>query len=196
MRSPKLLLPWNGRTLIEHVLSNWRASRVDQVIVVVHPDDEELAAKCAGVHVVRRNPPPAEMKDSIGYGLEAAADKFAAGPGDVWLVAPADMPNLSPAAIDMLLAASAAEVAGGDKSGAVKSGGGAPRILAAARQGRRGHPVLFPWSLAPEVHALADDEGLNILTRRHEVVEVEVGDAAQFDDVDTPEDYAKLRPRP
>lgn len=187
MGSPKLLLPWGDTTLIKQVLRNWKASRIDQVIVVVHPDDESLATECQDAHVVRRTPPPAEMKDSIRYGLDAAAEQFSAGPDDVWLVAPADMPNLPPEAIDAVLDAYTLSV-GTSREPA--------RIFAASHHGRRGHPVLFPWSLAQEVRALADDEGLNVLTRRHPVVDVEVGDGAMFDDIDTPEDYAKRRPRP
>ena len=46
MGEPKLLLPWRDGTLIEHVLAQWLASRVACVTVVVHPDDQELAAVC------------------------------------------------------------------------------------------------------------------------------------------------------
>jgi len=187
MGSPKLLLPWGDTTLIGHVLRRWKASRVDRVIVVLHPDDDALAAECQEACVVRRIPAPAEMRDSICYGLEAAVEQFGAGPGDVWLVAPADMPNLHSQAIDALLDAYATGVAVGDETA---------RIFAAAHHGRRGHPVLFPWSLAHEVHSLANDEGLNVLTRRHPVMDVEVGDSAISEDIDTPEDYAKRRPRP
>ncbi len=186
MGRPKLLLPWGDTTLIGQVLRRWKASRVDEVIVVIQPEDDALAAECQGACVVRRTPAPAQMKDSICYGLEAAAEQFGAGPGDVWLVAPADMPNLRSQAIDALLDA---YTTCGDV------GDDAARIIAAAHQGHRGHPVLFPWSLASEVHALSDDEGLNVLTCRHPVVEVEVADSAMFEDVDTPADYAKRRPR-
>lgn len=185
MGAPKLLLPWGDTTLIGEVIRSWKASRVDQVLVVIHPEDDSLAAACVGAHVVRRSPAPAEMKDSIGYGLDSAREVFHAGEGDVWLVAPADMPGLRPGAINALLEAYASDRAGPD----------ATRILVASHNGRRGHPVLFPWSLAQEVHALADDEGLNILTHRHPVLQVEVGDPAIFDDIDTPEEYANRRPR-
>jgi len=187
MGSPKLLLPWGATTLIRQVLRSWQASRVDQVIVVIHPDDESLATECQGAHVVRRAPAPAEMKDSIRYGLDAAAEQFSAGQQDVWLVAPADMPNLQPQAINALLDAYSSS-SGKSREPA--------RIYAASHMDRRGHPVLFPWILAKDVHALSDDEGLNVLTRRYPVVEVEVGDPAMFDDIDTPEDYAKRRPQP
>jgi molybdenum cofactor cytidylyltransferase len=186
MGSPKLLLPWGDTTLIKHVLGVWLASRVDRVIVVVAPDDEPLAAACREVHVVRKNPPPAEMKDSICYGLEAAAEIFAAGPGDAWLVAPADMPYLQPTAINALLDAYAAHTHGDDAPS---------KFFVAEHQGRRGHPVLFPWSLAAEVHLLQNDQGLNTITGRYPAVGVEVSSRAMFDDIDTPEDYDRQRPR-
>ena len=39
MGEPKLLLPWGQSTIIEHVLAVWCASRVEAVVMVVHPDD-------------------------------------------------------------------------------------------------------------------------------------------------------------
>ena len=74
----------------------------------------------------------------------------------------------------------------------------ADAIYTAAIAGRRGHPVLFPWPLAAEVDRLAGNEGLNTIVARHSVIEVEVGGAAPgatpFADLDTPEDYQRLRP--
>ena len=67
MGEPKLLLPWTGRPLIEHVLSEWRASRASRMIVVVHPDDVALADVCRGneANVVVPEVPPPDMKSSV-----------------------------------------------------------------------------------------------------------------------------------
>src|SRR5690606_37389168 len=37
MGAPKLLLPWGETTLIGEVIRSWKDSRVDQVLVVIHP---------------------------------------------------------------------------------------------------------------------------------------------------------------
>src|SRR6476661_7000169 len=86
MGRPKLLLPWGNATLIEHVVTTWRASRVDHVITIHHPEDEDLANLCAksGAFTVAPDSPPAEMKDSIRCGLKTAQQMFGAGGQDAW----------------------------------------------------------------------------------------------------------------
>lgn len=179
MGSPKLLLPWRGRPLIETVLAAWRNSRANAVVLVVHPDDELIAAtgRAAGVDVVVPTQPPSDMKASIRLGLEYAARRWAPHRDDFWLVAPADMPLLTAEAIDAVLAQ--------------------PRpdhqpILIPRYQGRRGHPVQFPWSLAGQVAQLGANEGLNALVARHQVLEFEVDQPGILADLDTPEDYRRL----
>jgi molybdenum cofactor cytidylyltransferase len=187
MGQPKLLLPWGPATLIEHVLATWRASRASQVIVVVHPQDQRISelAAAAGAHVVRPETPPEEMKVSVRLALEFAA-RFQPRPSDAWLLAPADMPGLTAQTIDHLIDAYQASLRGPDPTAC---------IWAASYRGRRGHPVLFPWSLAAEVARLAAGEGLNALLARHPVADVESADDAISEDLDTPEDYERLRSR-
>ena len=186
MGQPKLLLPWGRWTVIEQVLAAWRASGVSRVIAVVHPDDQRLTELCAaaGAIVVRPAEPPAEMKDSIRLGLRRAA-QFQPQPLDAWLVAPADLPGLAPEVIDRLLAAYADSRAQPD----------AAPIWVPRCGAKRGHPVLFSWALAAEISRLGADEGLNALLDRHRLGYVDAGLPAIADDLDTPEDYQRLRPR-
>src|SRR5690242_2503495 len=44
MGEPKLLLPVSGQPLIARTLAAWERSRVDRIITVVRPGDEQLAA--------------------------------------------------------------------------------------------------------------------------------------------------------
>lgn len=60
------------------------------------------------------------------------------------------------------------------------------------RTDRRGHPVLFPWKLAAEVHRLGPNEGVSALLSRHEFFELEYPESSVLGDVDTPEDYERL----
>lgn len=187
MGQPKLLLPWGHVTVIEHVLGVWRASRVDRVIIVVHPLDTRLAelATAAGAEVIRPTTPPSEMKESVRIALEAET-QYRPQPTDAWLLAPADMPGLSTATIDAVIGA---YEAGLDRD--VQ----AAQIWAPRCRGRRGHPVLFSWSLADAVPRLAAHEGLNALLTRHAVEHVEAAEDSIFEDLDTPEDYDRLRAR-
>ncbi len=180
MGRPKLLMQWGDSTVIEQVVAAWRASRVTRVVVVVRADDAELIEKCraAGADVVAPAVPPPEMKVSVAHALSYVQSKFSPQPSDVWLLAPADMPRLSPQVVNQLLDEHDAD---------------SPAILVPVARGRSGHPVLFPWPLAAEVHKLAADEGVNALTARHVVREVTCDDPAILDDLDTPHDYQRLR---
>jgi molybdenum cofactor cytidylyltransferase len=182
MGTPKLLLPWGRSTIIEQVLAAWRASRVAGVVVVVHPDDVELAARCraAGAEVVATAPPPPHMKDSVARGLARVEERWSPQAGDAWLLAPADIPGLTPERIDRLLAAHQPQ---------------RPTIVVPSAGGRRSHPVLFPWPTAEEVGRLPDNLGVNELLRRHPVVELPIAEKDLDGDVDTPEDYRRLYER-
>lgn len=180
MGQPKLLLPWHpGGTVIGAVIAAWRASQVSHVVVVCRKDDKALIkeASAAGAQVVTPELAPPDMRSSVRHGLAFVRQQFAPSPSDAWLLAPADMPLLPSGEIDRLLAAHDPSL---------------PRILALTYRGKRGHPVLFPWPMADEVDALAEDEGINVLLKRHAMRELESHDAAILADVDTPEDYRRL----
>lgn len=183
MGCPKLLLPWGDSTVIEQVLSAWRASGVEQIAVVVRPGDTELAHCCrqSGVDVVVPHADPAEMKDSVRLGLQWIRSRYDPRPTDAWLLAPADMPQLTATLVDRVRAAYAPQQ---------------PTLcLPLDASGRRGHPALFPWSLVGEVEGLRAGESIKDLLTRHPVCEVAVDETALFTDLDTPEDYQRWRRR-
>jgi molybdenum cofactor cytidylyltransferase len=188
MGQPKLLLPWGQSTVLEHVLATWIASRVGRVILVVHPQDAELVrlGVHAGVHVVQPETAPEEMKVSVQLALDYISH-FAPSPTDAWLLAPADMPTLATATIDQLIAAYESSLAANPAA--------APQIWAPRSRGRRGHPALFAWALRSEVAELDPDEGISALMSRHDVAYVEANADAILEDIDTPEDYERLRTR-
>ena len=180
MGKPKLLLPWGKSNVIETVLDAWQKSRVREVVVVVHPDDTRLAEICRArnVHVVVAESPPPDMKASVRLGLAFARERFSPRDGDAWLLAPADVPTLTPHVIDLLLS----------RHNPVQ-----PEILVPRHGDRRGHPALFPWPLADEVARLAESEGVNALFNRHPVREIPLPPELAASDVDTPEEYQRLK---
>lgn len=186
MGRAKLLLPWNTEhgspgTVLEAVLAAWRAAAVDERIVVTHADDVEVAelARRGGARVVTPSPPPVDMKASLLAGVQDVEARHHPRDNDLWLVAPADMPWLSPAVVAQLLAAAR---------------GHSAAVFKPTYQDRRGHPVALRWSLTRALATLPVDAGLNVLLAQHVAYEVPVEDPHILADLDTPEDYARERP--
>ena len=99
---------------------------------------------------------------------------------DGWVLIPADHPTLNPQLVRELIAAWSASPS---------------QIAVPVYDGQRGHPTIFPWSLAEEVFRLHPDQGLNQVLRSdpNRVLEVPVVDPRVLDDLDTPEDLLRLR---
>jgi molybdenum cofactor cytidylyltransferase len=181
MGAHKLLMPLGGQTVIDRVLASWRQSEVTRVVVVVRAADSALLERCiaagSGVDVVAVPTAPRDMKASALLALQYVAAHYSPDPNDAWLLAPADLPRLSSAAINAVLAAY-------DPA--------RPSVVAAAFEGERGHPLLMPWALAERVGKLAADAGVNAILEELLVREVVWGDDSILRDVDTPGDFACL----
>jgi molybdenum cofactor cytidylyltransferase len=181
----KLLLPLYGRPLIAHILAAWQKSKVERIIVVVRPDDHSLAkvVQEAGAELVVPELPPTDMKASLQVALRHIEARCAPEATAAFLVAPADMPQLSTAIIDRLIECDRLNSPG--------------RVLQPTLNGRPGHPVLFPWRLAAEVYALGHGEGLNAIVEQNQAVVVPCEDLVAkdeypFADVDTPEEFERF----
>lgn len=179
MGAPKLLLPIGGQSIMARVLSAWTASRATRTIVVVRPDDARLAAICRAcdVDVVVPSAAPVDMKQSVQLAIEQIAATYRPRASDAWLLAPADMPWLKPAAIDAVVAA---------------YDPGNPCAVAPTFAGRRGHPLLLPWQVASDVARLQAGAGVNSIAARMPVCDVPWPDASILQDLDTPADVARL----
>jgi molybdenum cofactor cytidylyltransferase len=180
MGRPKLALPLAGRTVIEQVVGSLRAGGVSAVVVVIAPHTSELAplATAAGAEVHALPHPTPDMRATVEAGLAHVEQLYHPDPRDWWLLAPADHPVLSAAVVRELLAV-----------------GGAAResVVVPVHEGRRGHPTLVRWPLAAAVRAIPAGRGINSLLREYETLELVVGDPAILTDLDTPEDYERLR---
>lgn len=179
----KLLLPLHGVPLIAHTLTAWQAAGISP-LVVVRRGDQPLADVCRsyGAEVLQPETPPPEMKVSVQLALQYLQQRYRPAANFAWLLAPADMPRLSPAIIERLLTT---------KSGTAE-------ILVPTIFDKQGHPVLFPWSFATQVFQLAANEGVKALLTRNPFREIACDDLVSagsdaFCDVDTPLDYQRLR---
>ena len=159
-----------------------RDGGVDGIVVVVNPDIADAVATLIGdtARLAINHRPGSEMIESIQTGLNALAEAVVPHQGDGCLVLPVDQPTVDAAAV----------------RGCVEAFRASPeRIVIASRHGRRGHPIIFPWSLADEVRGYPSTVGLNQLPRAHadRVLPVECAVDGVVLDVDTPEDYDRAR---
>ena len=175
----KLLLPWDGATIIEHVLQAWSNSQVDRVVLVSRQDDaplHQVVRSFSNIELVIPDETPADMKRSVLLALQHLEADL---PRDLdrWLLAPADLPTIESSLIDQVIARSRETSA----------------IVVPKFAGRRGHPVSFPWSLSGQVGRLADNEGINRLLEQFPVEWLQLNEEQYPDDVDTDDDYQRLR---
>lgn len=171
MGTPKPLLGWNGKSLVEHLAGVLLEGGASRTIVVVGPDETGRAIANLGLETVVNPEPERGMLSSVHVGLIALGE----GP---FLVCPCDLPKLTESQVRAIL-----ESWGGDDG----------EIVAPARAGKRGHPTLFGkahWRNALELDPMAF--GLNVLLKNYPITEITVDDEGPFRDADTPSEWKSL----
>jgi molybdenum cofactor cytidylyltransferase len=172
----KPLAAFRGKPMIRHVCEAAFASQARPVIVVLGHRGEEVAGTVQdlGAQIV----PSPNFAEGLSRSLQAG---FAALPegARAAVILLADMPFVETAVIDALIAA-------------WRRSPGAPAVVP-VHEGRRGNPVLLSRALAPEIAALAGDQGAGPLLRRLPgVVELPCGQPSILRDIDTPRSLAEF----
>jgi len=173
MGSPKALLPISGRTFLENILNAISRTSIEDTIVVVGHHQKEIEAAVKLPSAVFNPDYEKGMITSFQTGIRALS-RDASG-AFLFLV---DHPLVEPATIEALIMNLAPN-----------------RIVLPTFEGRRGHPVLFSSDVLEEILALPSTEGANIVVRRDpgRIIEVPVNAPGILVDVDTPEQFEKLR---
>ncbi|MCX5496983.1 nucleotidyltransferase family protein [Kaistia dalseonensis] len=172
----KLLAEIDGRSLVRRAAEAALASAAASVTVVTGHRREAIELALAGlpVQLVHNE----DHADGLATSLRAGIAHLGEG-CDAVLVMLADMPAISAAILDRLMAAFAPE------EGRL--------IVVPTHEGARGNPVILSRSFFPEIAALTGDKGARGLIAAHDdvVVEVEIGPEVMLD-LDTPEGLAAL----
>jgi nicotine blue oxidoreductase len=184
---PKALIVVGGQSLVRRGIALLHDGGTDPVVVVTGatgPDTDigvSIGPGGAGSPGRERSPIVVHNPDwhtgmgsSLAVGLGAVPSECGAA-----VLALADQPLVGPAAVRRLLAAHATGAS----------------VAVACYDGRPRNPVLISREHWPEVIALAvGDVGARPFLRAHRdlVTEVECGDTGQPDDVDSPEDLARV----
>lgn len=171
----KLIETVRGKALIARVADAAAASRLDPILVVTGHQADKAAAALAGAPVgLVHNERFAEgLSSSLRTGLAAVPEDC-----DGAMILLGDMPDITPALIDRLIA--------NFHPGA---------ICVAATGERRGHPVLWARRFFGELMGLTGDKGARDIIQAHDsqVLEIQAGDDAPFTDIDTLEALAAYR---
>jgi molybdenum cofactor cytidylyltransferase len=177
----KLLAQVDGKPMVAHVTESLLASQARPLAVVTGHDYAAVEAVLPKRgFTLAHNPDFASgLSSSLRRGLAALPEDI-----DGVLVCLGDMPRVSPAIVNRLIAAF------NPLEGRA--------ICVPTWQGKRGNPVLFARRFFAEMQEIAGDTGARALIGEHaEVVcEVPMDDDAVLLDVDTPEALAELGAAP
>ncbi len=178
MGRPKLLLDWGGKPVVRRVVEQVKAGGLDELIVVVAREAAAIREALSGLPVrfVENPEPEAGQAGSIARGVAALGPAVSAA-----LIALGDQPALPPEVIPRLLRA-------------FKETG--KPIVAPLYRGVQGNPVLFSSAVFPELRALTGDRGARSVVEEDPArVALVSFDLPMPADLDTFEDYERLRPR-
>jgi molybdenum cofactor cytidylyltransferase len=176
----KLLVEIDGIPIVRHVCNALAASHADEVVLVVSEANRPVAeAAGTGRWRIVENPEAREgLSTSLRTGLQSIDRN-----SDGLLVALGDMPGITTALVNMLIAAFTAT--------------NASIIFPMSNDGRRGHPIIWPKSLFPTLMmATGDAGGKTILTTHKDRWNpVPCENEGAFLDIDTRADFAAFRCR-
>ena len=177
MGRPKALLEWRGRSFVRHAVAQAEAAEASPIVVV--EGAVVIPAEDLGPAIKVTNPTwPQGQMDSLRRGL-VELDMLA--PGCAALVLTVDRPHVRPETVAALAAAFRAAP---------------PQVWQPEHGGRRGHPLIWPAMLVPQLLALGPGDSPRDLLGRPEVTGLRralaVDDPAVLDNLDRPADLARL----
>lgn len=167
----KLMASFAGRPMIEKVISAVQPA-VDRILVVTrHPEVADYAKHLHCEVILHQLP---YRSDTIRLGIEAMKEM------DGCFFCPGDQPLLTKTSILALRHALEQQP---------------NQIFSLSYHGYRGAPVLFPSWCFPELAALPDGKGGNVLLKQYpeSVSLIEASDASELLDADTPECLHELK---
>jgi molybdenum cofactor cytidylyltransferase len=163
---PKQLLPYRGRTLLDHVLDTARQCPFDQRIVTLGGAAEQIENE---VDLTGFTP---VLVESFGEGCaQSIRAALSATTGDLLVLMLGDQPGVTREHVEALLA-----------------GRGGATYAACRYENGRGHPLAFGRAAYDDLRELHGDKGVWRLLDRGPVVDVPVEGRIPLD-VDTWEDY-------
>ncbi|HUY81250.1 MAG TPA: molybdenum cofactor cytidylyltransferase [Acidobacteriaceae bacterium] len=182
MGETKQLLQVKGRTLLEQALANVRASAVNAIVLVLGHEAEKIQRELPpellrGAKIAINKDYAEGMSGSLRVGLAALEQEM-----DAALIVLADQPFVKPETMNLIIHA-------------YKQGGA--KLVVPHYKGKRGNPVLLDRTVFAEAMRLTGDTGFRTLFSGHaeRLLPVDVEDEGVVLDIDSREDYKRLRNR-
>lgn len=179
----KLLLPWGERMILTHLLEQWRSSGAAQIAPVIDPSNQALREALADAGF---SPSDWIENPSPRLGMFSSLQEASRWTGWLptlthWVISLGDQPHIQTSTLRLLLDAARKNPT---------------RICQPMLQGRGAHPIMLPAGNFREL-AQSDVADLRTYIRTREAfrLRVPVEDRAVSKDLNTPEDYARWRPK-
>jgi molybdenum cofactor cytidylyltransferase len=185
MGQPKMLLPWGTTTVLGRVVGSFAEAGIEEIVVVTGAEQSGVAALVSELgqrYAVRsiHNPEYATggMVSSMQCGLAALAERGASI--GAALIGLGDQPQMATATVRAITA--------------LRLSSGAALIVP-SHGGRRGHPWLLGRRFWTEIGAMRAPETARDFLNRHadDIRYVNVDTPSIHEDLDTPEQYLRLR---
>lgn len=176
----KLLLTYNGVSMVRRVVEQVRASRVGETIVVLGYEADRVRQVLEGldVHFVVHDRFEQGMASSVAAGVLAASRR-----ADGFMVVLGDLPLIRTVDINGVIEPFDRHRREDERL-----------IVRAERQGRPAHPVIFNAAYRDELGCMDSEDGARNLVRanRDHLINVPMLHDGVFRDVDTPESFNSL----
>jgi Uncharacterized MobA-related protein len=173
MGLPKMLLMFNGLTMIETVLKNISESKVDNILVVLGAGKNAIAEKIGKLDIefCYNENYKEGMLSSVKCGFRNLPHDFKAA-----MVFQGDQPLIAASAINKIIEAYLSSKYG---------------IVIPVYDGKRGHPILIDRKYRNEIVKLSPRVGLRELTLRFhdDILEVKTEEPGILKDFDTYKEY-------
>jgi molybdenum cofactor cytidylyltransferase len=182
MGTCKLLLPWGKKTILTHLLDQWRSTGAAQIAPVIDPSNQPLRKALAHAGFSSsdwiENPSPQ-------LGMFSSLQEASRWTGWLstlthWIISLGDQPHIEISTLRLLLDAARENPT---------------HICQPALNGDTAHPIILPASNFREL-AQNDVPDLRTYIRTREALRlrVPVEDEGVSGDLDTPQDYARWKP--
>jgi molybdenum cofactor cytidylyltransferase len=173
MKVPKMLLPFDGKTMIEKVIGNVMGSEVVNTLVVLGSHKDEILATIKDLPIKHcyNDHYTDGMLSSVKCGFKNLPESF-----DAVLVFPGDQPLIEPGVINKIITAYRETKKG---------------IVIPVYRKKRGHPILISSKYRDDVNSIHEKEGLRVIASKFpgDVFEVNTRSLGILKDFNTKEDY-------